>query len=395
MAYSNNVRWYWKSWSFAGISPANTDRFFRFPTIGLLIIIALASITSCTAPGQTEATSQSAAISIVDEMVAMISTDVESEFVYEYEQTKFVPPEGKTLLIMGQTVEGITEYLDSFPDEPIPGGWSAYWGVTEFKGITEKHRNEAGNSQDHQMLVDRFPNTVLQSAMWMVGKWDVARNAGNGDYDEVVRKYSAWAKTVGRPIYLRIGYEFDGGHNELDPQEYVRAYRRIVDLMRGEGAENIAFVWHSYASPTFKGYPLSDWYPGDDYVDWVGISLFGHMYASHLNPEGVAVLKFAKEHQKPVMIAEANPIFGIEKDNPEVWNNWFVNFFSLTYSKNIKAISFINEDWGRMAIEGLSDWKDARLYNNKQVSAAWFKETNKDRYLKQSPELFEQLGYPQ
>ena len=127
---------------------------------------------------------------ISTEMASRIQSDVDSEFVYEYEQTKFVPPKDKTLLIIGQTVERISEYLDHFPDQAIPGGWAAYWGIPEFKGVTEAHyNNEVGNTQNHQMLIDEFPNTVVQSAMWMVGKWDVAKNAGNGDYDEVIKKY--------------------------------------------------------------------------------------------------------------------------------------------------------------------------------------------------------------
>lgn len=395
MPYSENSLEFWKNWSFARIALESPERIFGLRAISLLISVALASLASCsTGSGQTATTALTNTVPTMSDMVAMINTHVEPEFVYEYAQTKFVPPEGKTLLIMGQSVERITEYMKRFPDEPVPGGWSAYWAITEFTGVTENVRR-TGITQNHQMLVDRFPNTVLQSAMWMVGKWDIAKNAGKGEYDAVVRKYSIWAKTAGRPIYLRIGYEFDGGQNELEPQEYVKAYRRIVDLMRAEGVDNIAFVWHSYAAPTFKGYPLSDWYPGDDYVDWVGISLFGQMYSSQLNTEGDAVLEFAKEHKKPVMIAEANPIFGIEKGNLDAWDNWFVNFFSLTYGKNIKAISFINEDWPQSGIEGIPDWKDARLYNNEDISRAWFEETSKDRYLKQSPELFEQLGYPQ
>lgn len=332
---------------------------------------------------------------VIDGMISNIQKAVDPEFVYEYTQTKFVPPEGKTLLIMGQSVAGITEYLDHFPDQPIPGGWSAYWGIPEFKGVTESHVTASGDTQNHQMLVDRFPHTVLHSALWMAGHWDVAKKAGNGDYDAVITQYSAWAKTVHRPIYLRIGYEFDGPHNALEPDEYVVAYRRIVDLMRAEGVDNIAFVWHSYGYATYKGYPLSDWYPGDEYVDWVGISVFGSPYGgADLSPEGDALLDFAKKHQKPVMIAESNPVHGIAKDNADVWDQWFVNFFSLTYSKNIRAISFINEDWKRLTIDELpADWTDARLYNNEQVSKAWFRETNQDRYLKQSPELFEQLGY--
>ena len=332
---------------------------------------------------------------ITEEMVSGIQTDIDPEFVYEYEQTKFVPPKGKTLLVMGQNVERITEYLNHFPDQPIPGGWAAYWGIPEFKGVKEAHKNnETGNTQNHQMLIDEFPNTIVQSAMWMVGKWDVAKRAGNGDYDTVIEKYSAWAKSVDRPIYLRIGYEFDGPHNELEPKEYVRAYRHIVDLMRAKGVENIAFVWHSYASPPFKNYPLSAWYPGDDYVDWVAISVFGHAYGGKdFGADCDTVLQFAIDHKKPVMIAESSPINGVEKEGTEAWNQWFVNFFTFTYSKNIKAISFINEDWPSLGIVGIEEWKDSRLYNNSEVSEAWFKETNKERYLKQSTDLFMLLGY--
>ena len=332
---------------------------------------------------------------ITKEMVSRIQTDIDPEFVYEYEQTKFVSPKGKTLLVMGQTVERITEYMNHFPDQPIPGGWAAYWGITEFKGVKEAHKNnEIGITQNHQMLIDEFPNTVVQSAMWMVGKWDVAKKAGDGDYDNVIEKYSAWAKSVDRPIYLRIGYEFDGPHNELEPKEYVRAYRHIVDLMRAKGVENIAFVWHSCASPPFKDQPLSAWYPGDDYVDWVAISVFGHAYGgTDFGPDCDTVLQFAKDHKKPVMIAESSPINGVDKESTEAWNQWFVNFFTFTYSKNIKAISFINEDWPSFRMGGIEEWKDSRLYNNSQVSEAWFKETNKERYLKQSTDLFKLLGY--
>ena len=330
----------------------------------------------------------------IERMISKINTDVNPEFVYDYDKTKFVPQEGKTLLIMGQTVESIKEYQDNFPNETVPGGWSAYWAVTEFKGITVSHKNNTGNTQNHQMLIDSFPNTVIQSAMWMVGKWDIAKKASKGDYDKVIKKYGAWAKSTNRPIYLRIGYEFDGPHNELEPKKYVKAYQHIVDLLREEGVNNIAFVWHSYASTPFNNYKLSDWYPGDNYVDWIGISVFGHAYgASDFGKYCDDVLQFAKQEKKPVMIAEANPIKGIYNDNIDVWDEWFVNFFTFIYNKNIKAVSFINEDWQRLYIQGISNWKDSRLYNNEKIARAWFMETDKNKYLKQSPQLFEQLGY--
>jgi hypothetical protein len=367
----------------------------RWPGIAFAAV-ALTSLVACAGPSEKAIPDMIESVKTdpqVEQMLAMINTDVDPAFVYAYENTKFVPPDGKTLLIMGQTVEAITEYNNSFPQQPKPGGWAAYWGIPSMQGVDEVAMNETGTSQHHQMLVDRYPDSVLQSALWMVGRWGVLEKAERGEYDAVVKQFSAWAKTVDRPIYLRIGYEFDGAHNELEPEAYVRVYRRIVDLMRAEGADNVAFVWHSYAAPTYRDYPLSDWYPGDEYVDWVGISLFGQMYAADLNVEGDAVFDFARAHKKPVMVAEASPIHGIGKDNIEAWNSWFVNFLSLTYRNNVKAISFINEDWQRVSIAGLSEWKDARLQNNEQVYRAWFKETASERYLKQSPQLFEQLGY--
>ncbi|MEM7563812.1 MAG: glycosyl hydrolase [Pseudomonadota bacterium] len=328
----------------------------------------------------------------LEQMMAEINTTPDPAFVYAYEKSKFVPPAGKTLLIMGQNHEEIADYMDSYLNPVVPGGWMAYWGIPSLNGIRETHLNETGTSQNHQNLVERYPDTVLQSALWMVGKWGVLDKTANGDYDAVVTEFSQWAKDTNRPIYLRIGYEFDGAHNELEPETYIKAYQRIVDLIRSEGAENIAFVWHSYAAPPFKDHPLSSWYPGDDYVDWVGISLFGHLYADRLNAEAEAVFDFARSHKKPVMVAESSPIHGIDHGNTNAWR-WFANYFSLIYEKNIKAVSFINSNWNRMTIDGISEWEDARMQNNKKIYQAWLKETNQARYLKQSPNLFEQLGF--
>ncbi len=325
-----------------------------------------------------------------------ISTEVDPEFIYDYEQTKYVPSTDKTLLFVGQNQSNINEYRAFTNFSNYPAGWSAYWAVTEFSGFEGPWTTSSGDTQDHHFLAKDFDNMVLHSAMWMVGKWGVARSTLNGTYDEVIVQYAQWAKTVDRPIYLRLGYEFDGPHNAFEPEEYVEAYRYIVDIMRAEGVTNVAYVWHSYAAPTYKGYPVTDWYPGDEYVDWVGISVFFQPYEDIFNhKETNTVLDFAKEKKKPVMIAESNPVKGIstKRSGAKVWDDWFVDFFSFCYQKNIKAIAFINENWPRLRIDGIEEWKDARLYNNDKVAEAWLEETNKERYLKQSPELYELLGY--
>lgn len=327
----------------------------------------------------------------IADLVDKIRTEVDPAFVYSYEQTKFVPPAGKTLLIVGQTLEDINDYTASFPNEPGPGGWASGWAIPSTDGLANTLVSEHGVSQNHQQLVYRFPNTVLQSGLWMAG--DFAEETAEGVYDDVIRGFSTWATTVNCPIYLRIGYEFDGWHNELEPSEYVTAYRRFVDITREEGVTNVAFVWHSYAAPPYKDYALGSWYPGDDYVDWVAVSLFGHLYGPDPGPDANAVFDFAKAHGKPMMIAEASPSLGIFDGDLHSWNTWFVNYFSLAYERNIKAITFINADWKQYWWLVPPDWQDARLQNNETVAKAWLMETAKDRYLKQSPQLFEQLGF--
>ncbi len=329
----------------------------------------------------------------INEMTSKINTNVDAHYIYDYQQTKFVPPPGKTLLMVGQTYERILEYTKAFPDEKLPGGWSAYWGVTEFKGIKETYKNETGSSQNHQMLVNQFSNSVIHSAMWMVGKWNIVNKVHQGHYDHVLKQYAKWVKSINRPVYLRIGYEFDGVHNELKPHDYVKAYTYIVDFFRKKKVKNIAYVWHSFAAKPFNNYLLSEWYPGDDYVDWVAISVFGHAYNSDFGKYCDDVLNIAKVHHKPVMIAESSPIHGIAKNNVEVWNDWFVNFFNFIYHKNIKAVCFINEDWPSLTIDGIGEWQDARLSNHKKIAEAWFDEIRKDKYLKQSDDLYDILGY--
>ncbi|MEM7138678.1 MAG: hypothetical protein AAF500_19015, partial [Myxococcota bacterium] len=208
----------------------------------------------------------------IEDLVAMIRTDVDPSYVYEYEQTKFVPSSGQTLLVLGQNLDDIDGLTTAFPDDTTPGGWAAYWGIPSTDGLTTTITTDNGDRHNHQVLVDRFPNSAIQSAVWMVGTYGVAKDTGDGVYDDVIVAFSDWAKSVDAPIYLRIGYEFDGPHNELEPTEYVTAYTRFVDITRDEGVTNVAFVWHSYASRPYNGYALSDWYPGDDYVDWVAVS---------------------------------------------------------------------------------------------------------------------------
>lgn len=332
-----------------------------------------------------------------DTYVSQITATVDSEFVYEYEKTKYVPPEGKILYIMGQDIATISQFSSEHADQAHPAGWSAYWTITDTAGIFENTASAVGSQtgyHNHQWLADEFDNSVIQSALWMVGKYNIPENILAGEYDQNIEAYCDYAKSINRPIYLRIGYEFDGIHNTLDPEDYVASYRYIYNYIINAGVTNVAFVWHSYVSPTYNGHAVIEWYPGDDYVDWFGVSLFAHMYSANASEEANAFLQLAKEHKKPVMVAESAPVVrGVVEGDGSIWGEWYANYFNYIINKNIKAFSYINCDWNSYpGFKGLN-WGDSRIETNEAIEKAWMKEVAKDRYLKQSPNLYRILGY--
>lgn len=84
------------------------------------------------------------------------------------------------------------------------------------------------------------------------------------------------------PILLRVGGEVDVWTTEANPDEFIAAFRFIANIMR-QYAPNVAMVY-SVNSVSAHGLDWMTFYPGDDYVDWVGISLYTIRYFMG-NPE--------------------------------------------------------------------------------------------------------------
>ncbi|NIA09464.1 MAG: hypothetical protein GWP10_06995 [Nitrospiraceae bacterium] len=105
----------------------------------------------------------------------------------------------------------------------------------------------------------------------------------NGNHDSYIHSYAQACRKYARPILLRIMHEFNGAYypwaginNNNDPKLFIQAFRHIVDIFREEGAKNVEFIWSpNYAADARVPAPSNDieaYYPGDDYVDWIGVS---------------------------------------------------------------------------------------------------------------------------
>lgn len=109
-----------------------------------------------------------------------------------------------------------------------------------------------------------------------------------GEFDSDLAAWADQARAFGTPLLVEYGTEVNGDWNpwsapynggiEVAPAKFKAAYRRIVGVMRGRGATNITWALH-YNGQNFPGDDPrnvpSAYYPGDDVVDWVGISVYG------------------------------------------------------------------------------------------------------------------------
>lgn len=103
----------------------------------------------------------------------------------------------------------------------------------------------------------------------------------NGDYDAYIRDCARRMKAIGEPVFLRFGNEMNGNYTlwcdwfySKDSELYIEAYRHIYRIVKQEKADNVLFVWnpHDRSYPNFKWNSPELYYPGAQFVDWVGLT---------------------------------------------------------------------------------------------------------------------------
>ena len=321
----------------------------------------------------------------------------------------FEPQDGACLFILGQADETeMTNYVYQVRRDPPPAGFAFYTSLSNGAVQADLTRYKA--------FLDDFPNSVLQLAVWTGERqWGppgyYLDQIRNGQYDQNISALAQACKTLAKPVFIRFGYEFDGWHNAYPPDKYIAAYRYFVDRMRAQGVTNVAYVWHSWGVGAYYGstdfpdyYPalppdqtLSQafWYPGDDYVDWVAMSIFGTGWGDLATNSVVQwLIDFAENHNKPVMLAETAAIKTSGQSNPD-WvitdSNWFVHVFDLCANNNaVKAFTYINVDWEED--NPASTWGDTRIQDAASgVGKYWLQ--NISSFQHGDSTLFEAIGY--
>ncbi len=307
-----------------------------------------------------------------------------------------------TLLVTGQQRDAIAAYAQAMG---APAGAMFYTDLAGQGGLQSALGGgggcgDAGVQDLPSFLAAASPHAVIQLGLALTGG-EMTQLAG-GQLDAAARRLAETLRATGHPVLLRIGYEAEGPWNAYSAPTYARGFRRLVAILRGASVggqaiaavPNVATVWHlaasSQAMPDYGSASLSPWYPGDDAVDWVGVSWFGEGGIAGLESadararDGVAA--FALAHAKPLMIAESaprdwRPSGNADPDPPDAatsWQSWYAPVLAWAAAHDVRVWSYIDQDWHAFPMfagscgNGGDIWGDSRVEQpGSTVRAAW------------------------
>lgn len=97
-----------------------------------------------------------------------------------------------------------------------------------------------------------------------------------GKSDPYIKKYATAVRKLNLPVVISFADEFNGhwekwGTQDVTPEEYVAAWRHIHETFIDVGASNVIWAWSPNIVNPVKSVKLKPYYPGDAYVDWVGL----------------------------------------------------------------------------------------------------------------------------
>ncbi|MCP2027670.1 mannan endo-1,4-beta-mannosidase [Flavobacterium sp. HSC-32F16] len=184
------------------------------------------------------------------------------------------------------------------------------------------------------------------------------------------------------PIIFRPFHEFDGswfwwGANFCTPEEYKQAYQFTVDYLKNtKGVHNILYAFSPDNSYTAETNYLSR-YPGDKYVDILGMDNYGDFDNQGTAGSGRANAKLkiisdlAKTKVKIAALTETG--FRVTSSNTPI-ANWFSTYLYDAITTNEIQVSYVmfwnnNKDGYYVPTGSVSNAADFKTYSSKSKSA--------------------------
>ena len=176
-------------------------------------------------------------------------------------------------------------YLEDYTKYSFP----IILNYSEFEN-TYKHPNL------EQRLTTAYKNgkvleLTLQTNWKSAGTGNMVYDVLEGEYDEFLKDYATTIRDFGHPVIFRLGNEMNGdwcpyaGYNtSRDPMVFKEFYRYVYSFFQEAAVDNVIWAWNPNAEsfPNFKWNETLMYYPGDEFVDVVGMTAYntGTYYAA-------------------------------------------------------------------------------------------------------------------
>lgn len=172
-----------------------------------------------------------------------------------------------------------------------------------------------------------FPNTLSQVGdRTLLIYWEPAFGFDeilSGRMDPYIEHFAMDAKAYGKNIILvpfpemNLNEEAWGfGNNNNTADKFIVAWKHTKDIFYRVEAQNVKFglAYNHVSIPDQKGNDLADYYPGDEYVDYVGVDgfNFGDPW-QNFDEIFAQALKEVKAHGKPIYIFSTASAAGSKK----------------------------------------------------------------------------------
>jgi mannan endo-1,4-beta-mannosidase len=145
---------------------------------------------------------------------------------------------------------------------------------------------------------------AVQIEPFRVSMTDIAA----GRYDRYLRSYASAVAGYGEPVIIGFAHEPDGtwypwGAGTVEPATWIRAWRHVVDVFRGQGADNVIWLWTVNSQGPSAGMAAA-WWPGPSYVSWIGIDGYFARPRDTFSKVFGPVLSVVSGLGRPVLISE-------------------------------------------------------------------------------------------
>ena len=292
------------------------------------------------------------------------------------------PLEPTDMVLNGMGQIHVNEYVDykaAMGSDELPVIWTSDY--LAFKTDGPQDPNDAIRNSNEVKAVDKWadqletslqqiggfiiPNISILMSTTMDGKGDYSAEVASGKHDDAIREFALRLKKLDRPVFIRLGDEFNGEWMNLDPAAFKAAYVHIWAFIRfgdpgntadnGNFIVNAAFVWN-VSVDSYNGRYI-DFYPGDHYVDWWGINLFsGDAISKPITEE---FMQDSISHHKPVFIGESSPRgFDLSSQGELAWQKFFKPYFGFIRNHaNVKAFMYVNTK----KTDEFPGWGDSRV----------------------------------